>query len=67
MGLAIATAVETAIIKAETQNPQPGDRLLLKGIRAAEWVNVGMATTALMTIICFFRNLPPVGAATGKK
>ncbi|KAL2401281.1 Low affinity ammonium transporter [Exophiala dermatitidis] len=64
IGLAISTAVETAIVK---DHDRAGDALLLRGIRAGEWVNVGMAALASSIIILVFRDLKEVGAAIIQK
>ncbi|KIY01398.1 uncharacterized protein Z520_02950 [Fonsecaea multimorphosa CBS 102226] len=64
IGLAISTAVKTAIVK---DHDRVGDALLLRGIRAGEWVNVGMAALSCSIILLVFRGLKEVGGALIQK
>ena len=58
VGLAISIAV-TSIIDG---HDNPGDPLLLRGIKAGEWVNISMATLAYAIILHVFRDFKKAGA-----
>ncbi|OQU95223.1 hypothetical protein CLAIMM_01462 [Cladophialophora immunda] len=66
IGLAISTVVKTAVVNNENHD-RVGDTLLLRGIRAGEWVNVGMAALSCSIILLVFRGLKEVGAAIIQK
>ncbi|KAJ5287054.1 hypothetical protein N7478_002740 [Penicillium angulare] len=60
-GLAISTAVQTAVSASSSGNQaekmkitEPGDKNFLKGIRAASWLDVGFALTSLALISAAF-------------
>jgi len=59
LGLAIATAVQTST-QGNNSNNSGGDfddAKFLRGLRAAQWVNVGLGITAVAIALAFFRNL----------
>lgn len=60
LGLAVATAIQTAIQGAH-KTPLPiGSVDLLRGIRAGQWTNVGLALTAMTVTVIVFRGLGKV-------
>ena len=69
MGLAIATAIQTAVevrlapasTAADVADPPPESNALLQGLRAAEWFNFALAMTACGVVICAFRGREKVG------
>jgi MFS family permease len=71
-GLAIATAVETAVIAAEDNVDVSkvgskgavgiGDPALLKGLRAASWTDFAFAIAAFFVVLIAFRGAGKVGA-----
>lgn len=70
IGLAIATAVETAVIASEKGVPVDavggedlgkGDPALLSGLRAAEWSTFGMAIAAFVLAAVAFRGAGYIG------
>lgn len=70
IGLAIATAVETAVIASEKGVPVDavggedlgkGDPALLSGLRAAEWFTFGMAIAAFVLAAVAFRGAGYIG------
>ncbi|THC88213.1 hypothetical protein EYZ11_012341 [Aspergillus tanneri] len=56
LGLTIGTAVRTSI-QGNNNGGYPGDADLLRGLRAAQWVNVGLAVTSTAIALVFFHNL----------
>ena len=65
IGLAIATAIQTATMGQEkagsSMDPAPKDPGLLKGLRAAHWFDFALAIAALGVVACFFRGKEKVG------
>ncbi|EKG10349.1 hypothetical protein MPH_12561 [Macrophomina phaseolina MS6] len=70
VGLAIATAVETAVIAAEKgvsvdavggEDLEVGDAALLEGLRAAEWFTFGLAVAAFALAGVAFRGAGYIG------
>lgn len=59
LGLAIATAVQTSTQGngGNGSGGHPGDANFLRGLRAAQWVNVGLTVTSMAIALAFFRNL----------
>ncbi|KAF4443571.1 drug resistance [Fusarium albosuccineum] len=55
LGLAVATAVQTAVT-GDSDNGK-GLEANLKGLRAAQWVNFGLAAAAILVTLTFFRGL----------
>ncbi|KAF5692370.1 aspartyl-tRNA synthetase [Fusarium denticulatum] len=55
LGLAIATAIQTAI--AGDTNDEQGSNLYLNGLRAAQWFNFTLAVTGILLALVFFRGL----------
>jgi hypothetical protein len=62
LGLAIATAVQSATGHAESSGAETWNPALLRGYRAAQWVNVALTTAAMAIILVAFRNMKQVGA-----
>lgn len=70
IGLAISTAVQTAVIASargesveNTGGLEPWDSATLKGIRAANWVNFAFGVTSLLIVLVAFRSMEIVGKA----
>lgn len=68
IGLAIATAVQTAATASAKGIPvedvsavQKGDHASLLGLRAANWLNFGFAFTSLLFVIFAFRSMEVLG------
>ena len=68
IGLAIATSVQTATMADALDIPiedvtrlQPHNPVMLKGIRAASYLNVGFVVTSLLLVILTFRNMDIIG------
>lgn len=59
LGLAIATAAQTAAQGggADGDSEPRGDVSFLKGIRAAQWVNVGLVAVSMVIAVGFFHKL----------
>ncbi|KAF5553692.1 drug resistance [Fusarium mexicanum] len=55
LGLAIATAIQTAV--AGDINNQQGSDTYLDGLRAAQWFNFTLAVTGILLALVFFRDL----------
>lgn len=53
-GQAIATAVQTAI---QQESSSEIGAAFLSGVRAGQWVNVGLAAFALVVAICFLQRV----------
>lgn len=62
LGLAIATAVQGAVGSTGKEGIYR-DPSMLKGLRAAEWVNVGLAAATLLLVLVFFRGTRHSGAS----
>lgn len=70
IGLAIATAIQTAVMARErgvdiehAGHVQIWDDASLKGLRAANWLNFGLGLTALVVVSVFFQGSGIVGKA----
>lgn len=72
IGLAIMTAVQTAVIAqkkgldveaigGEGHGLKPGDDALKFGLRSASWFNFAIGITALFVVLLFFRGAGKVG------
>ena len=68
IGLAIATAVQTAVVAdaldvsvEDVVSLEPHNPIILQGIRAAEWLNVGLVIASLALVIFTFRNMDILG------
>jgi hypothetical protein len=62
VGLAIATAVQTAVGRIEAAQAQDvGNESVLSGLRAAEWVLVGLSMATVIIVLSFFRGVAHVG------
>jgi hypothetical protein len=70
LGLALGTAVQTAVEAREKgisvqkmgmEHLGVGDEALLAGLRAAEWLDLGMGVAALVIVIFAFRGSGKVG------
>ncbi|KAF1989783.1 MFS general substrate transporter [Aulographum hederae CBS 113979] len=70
IGLAIATAIETAVIASEenvdiqevgNSAPPQGSGQLLDGLHAAQWTNFAFAIAALVVVVAAFRGAGKVG------
>ncbi|SCO58541.1 related to aminotriazole resistance protein [Fusarium fujikuroi] len=55
LGLAIATAIQTAV--AGDINNEQGSNIYLDGLRAAQWFNFTLAVTGILLALVFFRGL----------
>ncbi|KAJ3536550.1 hypothetical protein NM208_g6667 [Fusarium decemcellulare] len=55
LGLAVATAVQTAVT-GDSDNGK-GSEANLQGLRAAQWVNFALAAAAILVTLTFFRGL----------
>ncbi|KAJ8061477.1 hypothetical protein OCU04_009292 [Sclerotinia nivalis] len=62
LGLAIATAVQGAVGSTGGSEIHR-DPSMLKGLRAGEWVNVGLAAATLLLVLVFFRATRHSGAS----
>ncbi|KAJ0122483.1 hypothetical protein J7T55_002996 [Diaporthe amygdali] len=68
IGLAVATAVQTAVVAREkgfsvqdVREVQPWEEASLKGLRAGCWLNFGFGVTALGLVLVTFRGLGVIG------
>ncbi|KAF2465631.1 MFS general substrate transporter [Lindgomyces ingoldianus] len=72
IGLAIATAVQTAVIAREKglsveaigstgQGLRPMDEALKAGLRSASWFNLSIGVAALVVVLVFFRGAGKIG------
>jgi hypothetical protein len=68
IGLAIATSVQTAVMADALDIPvedverlEPHHPVTLKGIRGANWLNVGFVVTSLVLVLFTFRNMDIIG------
>lgn len=70
MGVAIATAVQMAVEAkyagggvndAVSNEKAPGDPILLKGLRAANWFDVGLGVAAFVVVMAAFRGVGKIG------
>ncbi|KAK4126631.1 MFS general substrate transporter [Parathielavia appendiculata] len=70
IGLALATAVQTAVMAKErgvdvqeAGSVEVGDMASLLGLRAAEWLNFGLGIVALLLVLAAFRGTGIIGKA----